>query len=103
MSMPVIVALIGGSHTDSRHRRGMGGELSKEYDAVTSNIPFKAMLSGRQGDVIESMSQCVKDLKPLNAMLGVGAAALIVATRGRTNRAAAVSHIRSNKSSIQGS
>lgn len=100
MSMPVMVALIGGSHTDSRHRRGMGGDLHKEFDEVTSNIPFLAMLSGRQGDIIEAVSECCKEIKPLNAMLGVGAAALIVSNKGRGSRAA-VSQLSSGKSLLQ--
>ena len=52
LAMPSMVALVGGSHTDSRYRRGMGGELSEEYDDVTSNIPLYAMLSGSSGKCV---------------------------------------------------
>jgi len=100
MSMPVMVALIGGSHTDSRYRRGMGGELPKEIDDVTSNIPFSAMLSGRQGDVAEAIAACGKEVKPLNAMLGVGLAAMIVANRGRNSHSTST-HMHNLKVSLQ--
>jgi len=100
MSMPLMVALVGGSHTDSRYRRGMGGELPKEVDDVTSNIPFLAMLSGRQGDVTEAIAACGKEVKPINAMLGIGLAAIIVANRGRSNQTAST-HIHNVKSALQ--
>ncbi|KAJ1451838.1 hypothetical protein M885DRAFT_528710 [Pelagophyceae sp. CCMP2097] len=45
---PAAVAFFGGAHMDSRHRRGVGGELTPERDAKTSNIPFLAFLSGQQ-------------------------------------------------------
>jgi len=100
MSMPIMVALVGGSHTDSRYRRGMGGELPKEIDDVTSNIPFLAMLSGRQGDVTEAIAACGKEIKPINAMLGVGLAAMIVANRGRNSQRTST-HMHSLKASLQ--
>ena len=45
---PIVFAFIGTSHQDSRYRRGMGGSLSKEKDEKTSNIPFLALVTGRQ-------------------------------------------------------
>ena len=47
--MPLAVAWIGGAHTDSRFRRGMGGTLEPEYDRQTSNIPFAAMITSQGG------------------------------------------------------
>ncbi len=47
-AFPILWALMGGAHTDSRHRRGSGGILEKERESKTSNIPFLAMLSDRQ-------------------------------------------------------
>ena len=41
---PVVFALVGGAHQDYRYRRGSGGLLSPEKDAVTSNIPFGALV-----------------------------------------------------------
>ena len=91
LSMPAMVALIGGSHTDSRHRRGMGGELCKEVDEVTSNVPFLAMLMGRQeGGVLQSFQALGDEVKVLNAALAAGGAALWVARRGRGGGAAAI-------------
>jgi len=86
MSMPIVVALVGGSHTDSRHRRGMGGYLSREMDEVTSNVPFLAMLSGRQGSVNKAVTDFSAEIKPLNALVAVGMATAVVASRGRGNR-----------------
>ncbi|KAL3803346.1 hypothetical protein HJC23_009310 [Cyclotella cryptica] len=83
LSMPVLVAFIGGAHTDSRYRRGMGGELPKEYDDMTSNVPFWAMITGRQGNVLEVFKDAVEEVKPLNAALAVGAAGMFVWRRGR--------------------
>jgi uncharacterized membrane protein len=83
LAMPSMVALIGGAHTDSRFRRGMGGELSEEYDRVTSNVPFVAMLSGSQGNVIDVMKDFSSEIKPLNAALAVGTAGLWVLSKGR--------------------
>jgi len=100
MSMPVMVALIGGSHTDSRHRRGMGGSLTKDFDDVTSNVPFLAMLSGKQGSVIDAITECGGEIKPLNAMIGVGLAGIIVANRGRGSRSI-TTHIPDAKALLQ--
>ena len=82
--MPAMVALIGGTHTDLRHRRGMGGELCREVDDVTSNVPFLAMIMGRQdGGVVQSFEALGDEVKVLNAALAAGGAALWVARRGR--------------------
>ncbi len=84
LSMPAMVALIGGAHTDSRHRRGMGGELCREVDDVTSNVPFLAMIMGRQdGGVVQSFEALGDEVKVLNAALAAGGAAMWVARRGR--------------------
>ena len=89
LSMPAMVALIGGAHTDSRHRRGMGGALCKEVDEVTSNVPFLAMIMGRQeGGVLQSFQALGDEVKVLNAALAAGGAALWVARRGRGGGAA---------------
>jgi hypothetical protein len=45
-SAPLLMAIIGTTHTDFRHRRS--GELSPEKEAKTSNVPFAALLSGKQ-------------------------------------------------------
>ena len=76
LAMPTAVALIGGAHSDSRKRRGMGGTLPPELDAVTSNAPFVAMLSGAQGGVLAAFSALVSELKTGNALAGAGMAAL---------------------------
>lgn len=83
LAMPVMVALIGGAHTDSRFRRGMGGTLEEKYDNATSNIPFLAMLSGRQGDVLDAIRDFGKDIKPLNAAIALGVSGLWVLKKGR--------------------
>ena len=74
LAMPTLVALIGGAHTDSRYRRGMGGTLPPEHDTMTSNVPFLAMLTGAQGE--GAFSKLTIEAKALNAACGVGVAAL---------------------------
>eukprot|EP00547_Thalassionema_nitzschioides_P001008 CAMPEP_0194207928 /NCGR_PEP_ID=MMETSP0156-20130528/6541_1 /TAXON_ID=33649 /ORGANISM="Thalassionema nitzschioides, Strain L26-B" /LENGTH=227 /DNA_ID=CAMNT_0038934803 /DNA_START=254 /DNA_END=937 /DNA_ORIENTATION=- len=76
-SMPALVALIGGWHTDSRFERGMGGTLTPEYKAQTSNIPFVAMLLGKQ----QQPPQLLAEVKPLNVLLATSMAGLWVLSR----------------------
>jgi hypothetical protein len=45
---PLLLSTFGTAHQDARFRRGMGGTLTKEKEARTSNIPFAALLVGRQ-------------------------------------------------------
>lgn len=73
---PAAIALLGGSHTDSRFRRGMGGTLPPEYECQTSNIPFWAIASGKQGS--NAWQGMVEDIKPLNALLAVAVTSLWV-------------------------
>ena len=80
---PALVAWLGGSHTDSRYRRNLGGSLDPSYDYVTSNLPFAATLTGRQGSVGSALGKIVEELKPLNAGLGAVIATVWVVTRGR--------------------
>ncbi|KAL3926269.1 MAG: hypothetical protein SGPRY_003375 [Prymnesium sp.] len=83
LAMPTAVALIGGAHHDSRQRRGMGGHLSAEFDAQTSNIPGIALLSGAQGDPGSAIRAMIHEIKSLNACLGVGCALLFVLRHAR--------------------
>jgi uncharacterized membrane protein len=83
LAMPVFVALIGGAHTDSRFRRGMGGTMSAEYDMATGNVPFTALLSGAQGDVTVALREFAGEVKPLNAIIAVGLSGLWVLRKGR--------------------
>eukprot|EP00536_Pseudo-nitzschia_multiseries_P017201 jgi/Psemu1/224085/e_gw1.1425.6.1 len=78
---PSLVAWLGGSHTDSRFRRGMGGVLHPEYDCQTSNIPFLAMITGRQND--DCWAGLSREIKPLNAAMAVAASSLWVLRRVR--------------------
>eukprot|EP00592_Proboscia_alata_P019915 CAMPEP_0194418668 /NCGR_PEP_ID=MMETSP0176-20130528/17824_1 /TAXON_ID=216777 /ORGANISM="Proboscia alata, Strain PI-D3" /LENGTH=313 /DNA_ID=CAMNT_0039225267 /DNA_START=20 /DNA_END=961 /DNA_ORIENTATION=- len=90
-SMPTFVALIGGGHTDSRHRRNMGGVLTADMDNSTSNVPFWAMIMGKQEGCndatkksVESFRRLIVDeSKPLNAAIAIGSAALLILRRGR--------------------
>ena len=78
-SAPALFALIGTAHQDHRYIRNSGGELPPEVDAVTSNVPFVALLQGHQ-----SWGQLGAEMKWLNASLGVlGAVLLALARRGR--------------------
>ena len=84
---PALVAWLGGAHTDSRFRRGLGGTLSPVHDSVTSNIPFAAMLAGQQGNPAESFQKLVaEELKPLNAALATAASTIWVVLQARRFR-----------------
>lgn len=80
---PTAVAWLGGMHTDSRFRRGMGSSLDPFYDSVTSNVPFLAMLTGRQGSVSQAVTELVGDIKPLNAGMATLIATAWIITKGR--------------------
>lgn len=78
---PAAIAWLGGWHTDSRYRRGMGGTLEPGYASQTSNLPFGALISGRQGH--GSWQALANELKPLNAAVAIGASTLWVLRRVR--------------------
>ena len=84
---PALVAWLGGSHTDSRFRRGMGGTLDPGHDAQTSNIPFAAMMTGQQGNVAQSFTKLVtEELKPLNVVIATAASTAWVVLQARRFR-----------------
>ncbi|CAM9867067.1 unnamed protein product [Chrysoparadoxa australica] len=76
--MPLVFAAVGGAHQDSRYRRGMGGKLTPEVDAVTSAVPFVALVTGRQG-----WGVLWEELKKGNAAVAVAGAGLLALRRGR--------------------
>jgi hypothetical protein len=78
---PAAVAWLGGSHTDYRYRRGMGGTLQPEYESLTSNIPFWAMLSGKQGSGCWQATG--QEMKPWNAAVAVAMSSLWVLRKVR--------------------
>jgi hypothetical protein len=85
MMGPALTAWLGGGHTDSRYRRGLGGTLDASYDAQTSNIPFAAMLTGKQTpDAMQTW--LTKELKVTNAAVAIAVACTWVASRGRVSR-----------------
>jgi hypothetical protein len=67
-TFPIVFTVIGSSHQDYRYRRGSGGSLTPEREAVTSNVPFVSLVTGKQ-----SWSKLADELKWTNA----GVAALI--------------------------
>ncbi len=77
-AMPCVFAFIGGAHQDYRHRRGWGGLLTPEVDAQTSNVPFVALMQGRQ-----SWDQTWSELKQDNAAAAAVLALLLAALRLR--------------------
>ena len=83
---PALVAWLGGAHTDSRFRRGMGGTLSPHQDAQTSNLPFAAMMTGQQGNILDSASKLMAELKPLNAALATAASTVWVVVQAKKFR-----------------
>jgi uncharacterized membrane protein len=77
-SMPALFALVGGAHQDYRFRRGSGGQLAPEVDAVTSHLPFGALLTGQQ-----DWNALARELKWTNASLAVALAVMLALKRGR--------------------
>jgi uncharacterized membrane protein len=63
-TFPLLFAWIGSEHTDYRYRRGNGGQLTPEREAVTSNIPFLALIQGKQ-----SFQKVSEEMKWTNAAL----------------------------------
>ncbi|MDP2437645.1 MAG: NnrU family protein [archaeon] len=41
-------AVVGSAHQDARYRAGSGGQLTPQREGRTSNLPFQALLEGRQ-------------------------------------------------------
>jgi hypothetical protein len=81
---PLAVAWLGGMHNDSRFRRGIGGTLNPYIDCQTSNIPFLAMLTGKQGSSrFDAFWNLCLELKPLNAIIATTMATLWIMTKGR--------------------
>jgi uncharacterized membrane protein len=82
-SMPLMVALIGGEHTDSRYRRNMGGSFTPTQE-LSSNVPFWGIVSGKQGDAFKVFRSLItEEMKGINAMIALGMAGIIVARKGR--------------------
>jgi hypothetical protein len=83
MMGPTAVAWMGGSHNDSRFRRGIQGTLDPGYSSQTSNVPFGAMLTGREGNVSQAFGKLItEEIKPLNAAMATAAATLWIVGKG---------------------
>mmetsp|Transcript_34534 Transcript_34534/g.83738 ORF Transcript_34534/g.83738 Transcript_34534/m.83738 type:complete len:232 (-) Transcript_34534:51-746(-) len=78
---PSLVAWLGGAHTDSRFRRGLGGQMDPVYDSLTSNVPFLALVSGKQGNGSWQALKC--ETKELNALASVAASTIWILRRMR--------------------
>ena len=61
---PILLATFGTAHQDSRFRRNMGGTLSPQKERTTSNIPFLALVAGKQ-----DWEKLVNEIKWLNGGL----------------------------------
>lgn len=84
--MPTAVALIGGSHHDSRFQRGIGGYLHPDIYIRTSNIPFYGMIFGDQsadGGTKETFAALSREVKTSNLVVGAAMALLMAARRIR--------------------
>ena len=79
LSGPLFVAIIGTNHQDSRYRRGIGGTLSEERQNVTSNIPFLALLGGRN-----DISKLLEELKLTNVCVAVALVSFMFFAKGRS-------------------
>ncbi|KAJ3371301.1 CAAX prenyl protease [Kappamyces sp. JEL0680] len=63
---PIVFAVIGGAHQDSRHSRGLGGTLTETQKQQTSLIPFAALVRGKQ-----SWTDVIQEFKGLNGLVAV--------------------------------
>jgi hypothetical protein len=89
MMGPTAVAFFGGNHNDSRFRRGIGGTMDPSYASLTSNVPFAAILSGKQGNVTNvSKSLVIDETKLLNAAAATAVASVWIISKGRSRRLA---------------
>ena len=75
-SLPMVMAVVGGWHTDHRGRRS--GDLTPEDDARSSLMPFAALLEGTQ-----SWCDLEEEISWSNAGLAVAAGALLAVRRRR--------------------
>mmetsp|Transcript_25225 Transcript_25225/g.25440 ORF Transcript_25225/g.25440 Transcript_25225/m.25440 type:complete len:276 (-) Transcript_25225:7-834(-) len=75
---PTVWALMGGAHTDYRHRRGSGGTLTPHRESITSHVPFVALLQGRQ-----DWYKLYNEMKWTNASLGISLATILALKRLR--------------------
>jgi len=75
---PLVFALVGGAHQDSRFRRGMGNTLDPKVEEKTSNVPFWALMTGKQ-----SWSDLLNETKLLNAGIATLLAFIFVAKKTR--------------------
>lgn len=85
-TMPTAVALIGGGHHDSRFKRGIGGNITPELEARTSNVPFVGMVFGDQtsdGGSVGAFTALGREIKGLNMTFGVCGALLLFLRRIR--------------------
>jgi uncharacterized membrane protein len=78
---PSMVAWMGGSHTDSRYRRGMGGSMDPAFDSQTSNIPFWALICGKQGS--GSWGALWNEQKELNTAAAIAASTIWILRKVR--------------------
>ena len=79
---PSLMAIIGGWHTDFRHRKS--GALRPSVDGATSALPFAALLEGRQ-----SWAELADDVAWSNAGLAVAGGTALALRRHRAFAAAA--------------
>lgn len=77
-SFPIVFSYIGTTHQDYRYRRNSGGILTPEMEAQTSNIPFAAIVSGKQ-----PLSALAEEMKWTNAALATLVAAGLALRRLR--------------------
>lgn len=75
-SFPIVFSFIGGAHQDYRFRRGNGGQLSPEQEESTSNIPFVALIRGKQ-----SFQDLWKEFKWTNAAMALAGGVLLACKR----------------------
>ena len=111
LSMPMLVAYLGGSHQDSRFSRGIGSvgsdhslsesmRIMKRKLETTSNIPFWALITGKQTQIKQdenSWYMLWDEMKGLNAALALCLVGANIIRRGRGDVIRGTKFIRASK------
>lgn len=77
-SFPMAFAYIGGAHQDMRFRRGSGGTLTDDKYNKTSNVPFFALVTGKQ-----SWATLSSEMKYSNMSIALATSALLALRKFR--------------------
>lgn len=94
LGFPLVIAYVGGKHSDSRRLRGIGESWNHEIDGKMGHVPFQALLSGKQGDIIDSFKRLGEEIKGLNLIISIGISSILWAVTKRNISIARINPIK---------